>query len=164
MNKAIKTVRQSSSILLAAITHRVPCQTLQDRISGRVTHKPYLSQTEEKDLVDFLVEISQVGYGKSRQQIKWFATLVMRDKGLLKVEKKLINGWYYHFMGRQDHLTLQKGDPTANVRMDYLSKKVMKEYFEKPKKTLEENNWINNPSQIYNADEAARHLITAHPK
>jgi len=52
----------------------------------------------------------------------------MCDNGLLKVEKKLTNGWYYCFMGRQDHLTLWKGDPTANVRMDCLSKKVMKQY------------------------------------
>ena len=65
MSKAIEAVRQGSSILRAAITHGIPRQTLQDRISGKVIHgynpgpKPYLSKTEEKDLSDFLVETSQ---------------------------------------------------------------------------------------------------------
>jgi len=65
MSKAIEAVRQGASILQAAITHEVPCQTLQDQISGIVTYgynprpKPYLSQTEEKDLVDFLIETLQ---------------------------------------------------------------------------------------------------------
>jgi len=93
MSKTIEVVRQRSSILQATLTHGVPLQTLQDQIFGRVTHgyspgpKPCLSQTEEKDLADFLVETSQVGYGKSRQQIKGYATLAMCDKGLLKVER-----------------------------------------------------------------------------
>ena len=139
-------------------------------MSGRVTHgynpgpKPYLSQTEEKDLADFLVKTSKAGYGKSQQQIKGLATLAMRDKKDWKSEKKLTNGWYYRFMGRQEHLALRKGDPTANVRMDCLSKKVMEDYFEKLKKNLEENNLMNSPAQIYNVDESGMPLDHQPPK
>ena len=61
-------------------------------------------------------------------------------------------------MCRQGHLVLQKGDPIANVRMDCLNKKVMKDYFDKLKKTLEENNLIKNPAQIYNVDKTGMPL------
>ena len=48
-----------------------------------------------------------------------------------------MDGTYYHFMGREGHLVLQKGDSIADVRMDCLSKNVMKDYFDKLEKTLE---------------------------
>lgn len=57
------------------------------------------------------------------------------------------------FMSRQGHLVLRKGDPIANVRMDCLRKNVMKDYFDKLKETLEENDLMKNPTQIYNVDE-----------
>ena len=56
-------------------------------------------------------------------------------------------------MSRQNHLVLRKGDPIANIRMNCLSKKIMNDYFEKLKKTMEKNNLMNNPSQIYNVDK-----------
>ena len=67
-------------------------------------------------------------------------------------------------MGRQEHLALWKGDPTANVRMDCLSKKVMEDYFEKLKKNLKENNLMNSPAQIYNVDESGMPLDHRPPK
>jgi len=56
-----------------------------------------------------------VGYDKSHQQVKSIAACGIRNKGGLKADKVLSNGWYYCFMSRQSHLALQKGDPTANV-------------------------------------------------
>ena len=118
---SIEAVKSGSTILRAANLHGVPRQTLQDRISGRVTHgqnpgsKPYLSPTEEKDLAGFLIESAKVGYGKSRQQVKSIAAHGIRDKGHLDADKVLSNGWYYCFMSRQNELSLRKGDPTANV-------------------------------------------------
>ena len=72
--------------------------------------------------------------------------------------EKLSSGWYYCFMGRQDHLVLQKGDPIANVRMDCLLKDVMKDHFDKLKKALEENDLMKNSTQIYNYDETGMPL------
>ena len=67
-------------------------------------------------------------------------------------------------MCRQSHLVLRKGDPIANVRMDCLNKKVMNDYFDKLKKTLEENNLMKNPAQIYNVDETGMPLDHHPPK
>ena len=121
MHLAIEAVKSGSTILRAATLHGVPRQTLQDRISGKVVHginpgpKPYLSSVEEKELAGFLIDSAKVGYGKSRDQVKSIAACGARDKGLLKSDKVMSNGWYYHFMSRQGDLTLHRGDPTANV-------------------------------------------------
>ena len=48
---------------------------LHDRISGKVSHgdklgpKPLLSATEEKEFTNFLVEVPQTGYGKTRNKV-----------------------------------------------------------------------------------------------
>ena len=54
---------------------------------------------------------------------------------------------------RQPQLSLRKGDPTTNVRMDCLNKETMDKYFDLLKDTLVENNLMESPNRIYNVDE-----------
>ena len=56
-------------------------------------------------------------------------------------------------MQRNPHLSYRKGDPTANVRMNCLSKEVITDYFQLLKKVLTENKLLISPSRIYNVDE-----------
>ena len=51
-------------------------------------------------------------------------------------------------MTRQPQLSLRKGDPTANVRMDCLNKETMDKYFDLLKDTLVENNLMESPNRI----------------
>ena len=48
---------------------------------------------------------------------------------MLWTDETISNGCYYHFMERQSNLTLCKGNPIVNVRMDYINPETMKEYF-----------------------------------
>ena len=50
-------------------------------------------------------------------------------------------------------MTLRRGDNTAHVRMDAVNASTMNHYFDLLKKTLQENNLMNSPGQIYNVDE-----------
>ena len=56
-------------------------------------------------------------------------------------------------MERNKDLTLSRGDNTAHVRMDAVNASTMSHYFDLLKKTLQENNVINSPGQIYNVHE-----------
>ena len=67
-------------------------------------------------------------------------------------------------MNRHRHLTLRKGDPTANVRMDSVNKETMTNYFSMLKDTLTKHGLLNNPSQIYNIDETGVPLDHRPPK
>ena len=94
MCATIQSVEDGSSVSQAARAHGVPYTTLYDRIVGNVCHgtnpgpRSYLSKCEEKDLLDFLVEVAKAGYGKSRQQVKTFATKAVREKVATAVYKE----------------------------------------------------------------------------
>ena len=171
MRLAMEAVKKGgSSITHAATLHGVPRQTLQDRISGKVRHRdnpgprPFLSSSEEKDLANFLIASSKVGYGKSRQQVKSIAACGARDKGRLQFDKVLSDGWYYRFISRESGLSLRRGDPTANIRMNCLNEEYMNEYFDMLEKTLLDNDLMNKPAQIYNIDESGMPLDHRPPK
>ena len=76
MSGALKSVLDDGvSRNKAAMMHGVPCSTLKDRLSGRVIHgrkpgpKPYLNVDEEQELADHLITASNIGYGKTRQDV-----------------------------------------------------------------------------------------------
>ena len=159
MENAIHDVTDKSMpVLRAAKKHGVPKSTLHDRISGKVSHgdkpgpKPLLTAAEEGEFADFLVEVSQAGYGKTRREVRQIAGRVAVDKG--KRDKAMVShGWFKRFLLRQPHLSYRRGDPTANVRMNCLTKEVITDYFTLLKDVLTENNLFESPNQIYNVDE-----------
>ena len=89
----------------AAIEHGVPRTTLKDRLSGRVIHgtnigpKPYLTQEEEKQLVEFLVNCYKMGYGKTRGEVLKIVEAIMLKKGR-KHEGRISQGWWCRFRDR----------------------------------------------------------------
>ena len=93
-----KKGRSSITHAHAATLHGVLRQTLQDRISGKVHHrdnpgpKPSWSSSEEKDLANFLIDSSKVGYGKSCQRVKSIAACGACDEGRLQFDKVLSDG------------------------------------------------------------------------
>ena len=76
------------------------------------------------------------------------AESVAQDKGRMMGQKKISDGWFRRFMTWQPQLSLRKGDPTANVRMDCLNKETMDKYFDLLKDTLVENNVMESPNRI----------------
>ena len=64
-------------------------------------------------------------------------------------------------MERQSHLSLRKGDATANVRMDCVSPETMKQYFDLLKDVLDEHDLME---QICNVDETGMPLDHRLPK
>ena len=89
------------------------------------------------------MDTAKAGYGKSRKQIQTIVTNVVHDKDRISPDKRVSNGWYYRFMERQDHLTLQKGDPIANIKMDCMTEEKMTNYFDMLKLALEKHGLMN---------------------
>ena len=73
---------------------------------------PHLNKNEEANLAEFLEVVSDVGYGKTKKQIKHMVESAARDKGVLRKER-ISDGWLPCFMERQPQLRLRKGDKTA---------------------------------------------------
>ena len=123
MINAIEAVKQGCSVKRAAEEHGVPRTTLNDRISGRVMHgkkpgpEPYLNKQEEEDLANFVEVVADIGFGKTKKQIKAIVEKTACDKSTLRKEK-ISDGWFRRFLECQPHLSLRKGDRTAAIRID----------------------------------------------
>ena len=170
MEAAMKAVTDENiPILRAAKKYDVPKSTLHDRISGKVSHgdkpgpKPLLSPIEEGEFADFLVEVAQAGYGKTRKEVRQIAGSVAVDKGKKKAPE-VSHGWFQRFLQRQPQLSYRRGDPTANVRMNCLNQEVISDYFALLKDVLTENELLNSPGRIYNVDETGIALDGHAPK
>lgn len=114
--------------------------------------RPYLTSVEEEELANFLVDVSEAGYGKTKSEVKIIVESVAKEKGVLK-KNSLTDGWYRRFIDRQPHLALRKGDATAHVRMDSTGAETMKKYFDLLDECLTEHDLKDKPGQIYNVDE-----------
>lgn len=158
MLAAIEAVENGCGPNQAAKEHGVPKSTLKDRLSGRVVHgtkpgpRPYLNKEEENELADYLVQSAQMGYGKTRRQVKCLVEKVAEEKGTLKDNGKESDGWWR---------SLCAGDATAHVRMNNEN---LAHYYRLLKGCLEENDLLTHPEQIYNMDETGVPLDPKPPK
>ena len=87
MLQAMETVKSGyMGMNRTAIEHGVPRTSLKDRLSGRVIHgtnigpEPYLTQEEEKQLVEFLVNCCKMGYGKTRGEVLKIVEAIMKKR------------------------------------------------------------------------------------
>lgn len=76
MLSVIKAVEDGEKIVTAARSYGIPQISLHNRVSGKVIHgtklgpKPYLTKEEEIEFSEFLLTVSEHGYGRTRRQVK----------------------------------------------------------------------------------------------
>ena len=86
------------SVNRATDTYGVSRSTLNDRLSGRVIHgvkpgpRPYLRESEERELVEHLKDFAKIGQGKTRGEVLRIAESVAESKGVLK-GSQIMTGW-----------------------------------------------------------------------
>ena len=114
MLDAMKAVQDGLPITTAARVHSVPRISLHARVKGRVIHrvKPGPKQ--------YAIEAAFVGCVQTRKQIMTIAENVAKDKAILQKDR-ISAGW---FDNRQNYLSLCKGDPIANDRMDVVTQAI----------------------------------------
>ena len=117
----------------AADIHGVPRSTLKDRLSGQVKHgtkpgpKPYLTNELEAQLSSHLLAASQVGFSKTRRDVKCLVEAYISKERDLK--GPISDRWWRRFLERNPTLSLHSGDSTAGVRMDAVNSENMEAYF-----------------------------------
>ena len=117
MEHALRAVVAGSlSVRLAALHYNVPRSTLGDRVSGRVipgsTSGPptYLTASEERELVQFLVRSASIGYAKSRKDVMAIVQRIMVSKGMTQT---LSAGWWESFTHRHPNISLRTAAPLS---------------------------------------------------
>ena len=111
MINAMEAMKKGSNIKRAAKEYAVPRTSLQDRILENVKHgkkpgpEPYLNVEEEKDLASFVEVVADIGFGKTRKQIKAMVEKTACDKRPLRKDK-ISDGWFRRFLECQPQFTL----------------------------------------------------------
>ena len=149
MTAAIEAYRSgfSPSINQAARDHGVPPTTLKDRISGRVLRgskpgpTPYLSEEEESELQKYLIDCSNLGYEKTRQQVISIVKNVAQEKGILHPTSLVSDGWWRRFLQRHPNLSLRYGDDTGHVHMNAITRENLEYYFDLLEDCIETGNF-----------------------
>ena len=89
---AIEVVENSCGTYQATKEHKVPKLTLKNRLTGRVVHgtnpgpHPYFNKQKD-ELAEYLVQTAQVGYGKTRRQVKCTVENDVEEKGKSKARE-----------------------------------------------------------------------------
>ena len=153
----------------AADLHGVPRSTLKDRLSGRVKHgtnpgpKPYLTVEEEAELTSHLLQAADIGFGKTRRDVKCIVETYAQQKKVLK-GSVVSDGWWNRYLKRNPKISLRSGDSTAGVRMDAVNAENMKAYFDLLRQIYDEHGFESCPECIYNMDETGVPLEPRPPK
>ena len=120
-------IDKSMPLLRAANKHEVPKSTLHDRISGKVKHgdkpglKPLLTTAEENQ---FFSRGVTSWLWQTRKEVGQIAGSDVVGKGS-RNKVMVSHGWFKRLLQRQPQLSYHKGDPTTNVRMNFLTKEVI---------------------------------------
>ena len=158
MEQAMKAVIQDGmSIRKAACVYGVPKSTLGDRISGKVLPgtksgpPSYLTEKEEQELVTFLTRSSAIGYGRTRKEVIAIVERLLCSHG---IHKYVTNGWWESFSKRHPELVLRTASTLSISRAKASDWEIVNNYFDILEDTLEQNDLLSHPCQIFNIDES----------
>lgn len=163
LEKAVETVKNGGALRATAKQFKIPFATLQSRVSGKYPidtkpgPDPYLGVQEEKDLVDWVIQMSRCGFPITKEQLFDAVQLV-----ITKMEKKTpfhdgrpSKTWYQSFLRRNKELS-EKMSQNLTKRRALVSKEEIKNWFDCVKDYLASRNLLNiDPRRIFNLDESA---------
>jgi hypothetical protein len=119
-----------------------------------------LSETEEEELVSFLLGCASIGYPRSCKEIISLVQKVMIEKGRNVL---VTTGWWNSFRKRYPNLTLRNPEQLAHARATCTSD-VLHRYFDLLEQTINDNDLMDKPCQLFNCDESGFPLNPSPPK
>ena len=155
MTHAYQSVlRDGLSIRRAAEEFNVPRTTLEDRVSGKVQdgsrsgRARYLTDSEESELVKFLINCAKVGYPRKRTEVIAMVQQICdtRHEG----EVCVTHGWWERFCQRHPDVSLRSASVLSHSRAKGASPEALNEYFDVLEYTLDQYDIRNEPGCIFN--------------
>ncbi|XP_063864311.1 uncharacterized protein LOC135102737 isoform X3 [Scylla paramamosain] len=162
VEKAVELVRSKQMSLNAASkTFGIPYATLGDKVRGRRPMQPapktVLSMEEEKKLVDWLIEVPQRGFGRTKDDLKDMVKTILDDREERTVFKNNRPGkdWMRAFFKRHPEIRERIGQPLGRERA-IVTKDALGEWFQQMKHYLDtiDPTLLTSPDRIFNADES----------
>lgn len=150
---------QNISVYEAARIYGVPERTLRDRFSGNVAldckvgHETLFDFQEEKDFVEHLKYMAEIGYGYTKSMVQTMGMEYAQalNKTLstrLDDQTKLSNNWFYGLMKRWPELKLVKPQKLSLARAKSTSDEKLSNYFRELSSILTRNGLTDKPNRI----------------
>ena len=122
--------QDSPNITLIAKKHNVSRKAPEFRIKGEISlfgspgKKPLLSVEEEQFLVNFLIEMSALGFGYSLNSMKKLLNSIMG-----KETSTFTSGWVNHFLSKYPEITLRKTEAIDRLKLRSVEEDLISFYF-----------------------------------
>lgn len=159
------------SVYRAARVYSVPESTLRDRTMHLVDleckggPERIFTFEEEKNLVDHIMYMANIGYGYSVIDIRCMAADYGRSLGkTIRAKGELSPDWFYAFMNRWDQLKAVKPQKLGLQRAKTASKEALNSYFEELGNIIFTNQLVDAPERIWNIDESGFSTEHSPPK
>ena len=101
-----------------------------------------------------------MGYAKSVCEIRAIVGAIVLNKLGLDNPVTVSHGWWDRFRQRHPHLVLHVGEGIAFKRLSATNKDIIEHYYNLMEETMKDNNLLNAPHLIFNADETGMPLCS----
>ena len=162
LERAIELVRNKvMSLNGASKAFDIPYATLGDKVRGRrpvkAPPKTVLSSEDEKKLVDWLLELSKRGFGRTREDLKDIVKKILDDRKATTVFTNNRPGkdWMQAFFKRHPEVAERTSQALGKERA-VVSKESLQAWFEEMKAYMDniDPSILTSPERIFNADES----------
>ena len=148
------------SLRKAGELYGVPKSTLSDYVQGKVEvgrrrgPPTILSNAEENMLVDWAIEMSKIGYGRTRQQVCEIVKQILDKDGRPNPfpDNRPGKDWWYVFLGRHPHITMRTPEPLQLAQATACTEETIRRWYVAFEQFLQIHS-VLDPSSIWNADE-----------
>ena len=167
LEAALQDIRHNKmAVRRAAMVHGIPKSTLYDYASGRIKvgsrHGPdtILTAAEEKVLVDYLIHMSKIGYGRTRQHVIQAVKSILDKDGR---KNPFINNtpgrkWWSLFLKRHPTISLRSAEHLQLSRVQCCTPEALDEWYHNFDQFLQQHDLKDKPHLIWNADESGFQL------
>ena len=168
MLEAVKSIEdEGKGLREAARIYNVPVETLRRRVIGitSLDTKPGrdtgLTSEEETRLAQYIVDMCDMGFGLTRQDVMRVAYSIVEKAGR---EHPFSNGmagraWFDGFRSRNPNLTMRISQPLSYSRATAANKDIIDDFFAKMGAIYAHLNLLSKPMQIYNVDETGISVV-----
>ena len=145
----------------AQAKYGIPRSTLSDHALGKVTlgkkpgPSPVLTPEEEKYLAQWTIDMYEIGYGQTRQQVTEMVKKILDKDGRPNPFKDNRPGkdWWYSFLTR-NKLAWRSPSALEAYRASACTKEKLEEWYTKFEQFLICHGLHEQPSRIWNCDES----------
>ena len=167
MAAAVATVKEGKGLRETSRLYNVPLETLRRRVTGAVElgcrpgPPTVLNESEEEQLSQYLVQMADVGFGLTREDIMRLAFNIAEKSGRKHPfsGNKAGRGWFEGFKARHPKLTLRTPQPLSYCRALCSNQEVIDDFFGKLGAIYGRLNLVAKPMQVFNADETGISVV-----